>query len=152
MSGLCRTMQDQHMINTGSTRGQRMINTRSKTGQNRTRGPPMEQQRPLVGWWVEKQERISEHHRTWNIKNMKEHERESATREKTWAHQRNEWEHQRHCEKIKENDDYHNVVIIAVSRRLCVHIVKSHPQPWRIRSKRNVFSWKKVLFSKADVW
>lgn len=31
------------------------------------------------------------------------------------------------AKKIKENDDYHNVVIIAVSRRLCVHIVKSHP-------------------------
>ena len=53
--------------------------------------------------------------------------------------------------KIKENDDFHNVVIIAVSRRLCVNIVKSYPQPWRIRSKRDVVSWKKVLFPKADV-
>lgn len=53
--------------------------------------------------------------------------------------------------KIKENDDFHNVVIIAVSRRLCVNIVKSYPQPWRILSKRDVVSWKKVLFPKADV-
>ena len=56
------------------------------------------------------------------------------------------------AKKLKENDDYHNVVIIAVSRRLCANIVKSYLQPWRIRSKINVFSWKKVLFSKADVW
>jgi hypothetical protein len=33
------------------------------------------------------------------------------------------------AKKLKENDDYHNVVIIAVSRRLCANIVVSYLQP-----------------------